>query len=807
MSAFPYPFPQPTNNQLTFGDSISNDVSVTIWTKRRWADNWTSDPTLDLLQISWNAAPNIPTATIRYRYGRTVERGAVSETTRTKKQWLGFYVKILVECSDGNRIWHGFVDDVADEQTGVIARAVPGDPPTVANEATGIQTFSCVGMIAALDRAPMERTYFRVSGQAFEWIPGTTWRVAWTAPQYNVADGKAREGKFGGLQLPRSRTTTTEPANKFGLPTIPDRNVYQHQFGGLYGVPADQTLEAWRLGEVLENLVAYNAPRVGVGSDFSPLADTGTTEPNPYKTAYVPVFIFDHDELNPPATTTQYADQFVPRIDCDGLTLKGALDRLLAPQNGHGYWVWVDETTTPHRVMVEPFTTITQAQAIADEITPNTNIVFPANSRVVNLTAATDAATAISIQQNGAQQYTAVVVEGSPRVVVCTIDTTGQLEPAWPQSLEDAYHAEIAGLNSAVMRQLQRMRDIRELPRFQPIGRHWRIRSTWDWKDSNPPVDVFQYLEPNHPLGTETRYLPFGLRLRLLSDLPFREGIDYAADPAAVRTSHQQARTPWRRAEVYAKTHESDATLTGKWICWSTKAVRDVLYDPNDPSYGIEARELANQMAVGLEIEVTGGFQGALAAGGGRVAPHVPKIDPAELRLTVAVQSDQVVQVIERNPTTRTLPSGNTPGTVNIDADRVKTIRLGDRFQQVVVMKDTIVGVNDNGPITVPARFTLRDDTPLATQFAKFAADYYFQPRSIVRVVSRRATARLWPGQIIGTVNANTAHAATCNAQISEVSLTMGVGTDGNYTAPTFTVQTSFGELDPLQFFPRLQGG
>lgn len=806
MSAFPYPHPQPTNNALTFGDSIGNDVSVTIYTKQRWADPWVADATLDLLQVSWNAAPNIPTATIRYRYGRVLEQGATVETTRTKKTWLGHYVKILAVCSDGNRVWHGFVDDLADEQGGLIPRTIPGDPPTIAAEAHGVQTLSCVGMIGALDRAPIERTYHRV-GADFA-IAGNTTRVAWSAPQFNVSDNKALENvsRFGGFQIAKTRTTTTEVARGFGIQNQ-DRNIYVHRFPGLYGITATTTADAWRLGDVLENLVALNAPRVGVGSDFAPLADV--QDPDDFKTAYVPVWIFDHDVLNPPNTTTQFADWFLPRFDAEGLTLKGALDRLLAPQNGHGYWVWVDETTTPNRLYVEPFTTITLPATIQDET--GTQQTFPANTRVVNLTAATDSATAISVQTNGAQQYTALVVEGAPKIVVFTIDTANQLEPAWPQALEDAYNAEIAGLNPAIMRQLQRMRDIRELPRYQPIGRHWRIKHTYNWQDSTPAVNVFQYTETNADPGFnfgKTDYYPFGLRLRLLSDLPFREGIDYAAaDTAAVRTAHESARTPWRRVEVYAKTHESDATLTGKWICWSTKAVRDVLYDPNDPSYGITAKELTNQMAVGLEIEVTGGYQGALAAGGGRVAPHVPKIDPAELRITVAAQSDQRAQVIKRNPATVTQPAGQTPGTVNIDADRVKTIRLGERFQSVVVMKDTIVAATDAGPVTVPARFTLRDDTPLATQFAEFAANYYFQPRAIVRVVSRRATAKLWPGQIIGTVNANTTHAATCNAQISEVALTMGVGVDGNYTAPTFTVQTSFGELDPLQFFPKLSGG
>lgn len=808
MTAFPYPFPQPTNNLLVFGDGIANDVSVSIYTKQRWAANWVLDDTLDPLSVSWNAAPNIPTATIRYRYGRVVEQGAIVETTRTKKTWLGDYVKIVVTCSDGNRIWHGFIDDLADEQGGIVARSVPGaefgDPPTLVNEATGIQTLSCVGMIAALDRAPMERTYQRV-GADFAFAGGTT-RVAWSAPQFNVSEHKAIEngGQFGGVQIAKSRTNTTELAPGFGIANQV-RNVYTHQFPGLYGIVQATQPDAWKLGDVLENLVAFNAPRVGVATQFAPLADV--QDPDDFKTAYVPVWIFDHDVLNPPDTTTQFADWFLPRLDCEGLTLKGALDRLLAPQNGHGYWVWVDETNTPHRVYVEPFTTITTAATIQDE--NGANQQFPANTRLVNLQAATDSSTAVSVQTNGSQQYTALVVEGSPKLVVLTIDTANQLEPGWPQSLEDAYNAEIAALNPAIMRQLQRMRDIRELPRYQPIGRHWRIKHTYNWQDSNPAADVFQYAEPNvDPLfANATRYFPFGGRLRLLSDLPFREGVDYsAANTATVKTAHESARTPWRRCEVYAKTHESDGTLTGKWNCWSTKAVRDVLYDPNDPTYGIQARELTNQMAVGLEIEVTGGYQGALAAGGGRVAPHVPKIDPAELRITVAAQSDQLAQVIERNRATVTQPAGATPGTVNIDADRIKTIRLGDRFQNVVVMKDTIVGVNDAGPVTVPARFVLRDDTPLATQFAKFAAQYYFQPRSIVRVVSRRATAKLWPGQIVGTVNAGTPHAATCNAQVSEVSLTMGVGVNGNYVAPTFTVQTSFGELDPLQFFPKLRG-
>lgn len=802
MPAYPYPHPQPTNNQLVFGDGLANDVSVAVYTRQRWADEWIADTMVDVLNVTWNAAPNIPTATLRYRYGRVVEQGAVIETTRTKKTWLGHYVKLVVTCADGNRIWHGFVDDLADEQTGIVTRytpgAEPGDPPTAIPEATGIQTISCVGMIAALDRTPIQRTYFEVAA-AFGPTGTETERVAWSAPVYNVSPTRAQADEFGGAKIPPSRSGGQVSALSFGIVGAANiRQVYQHKYPGVYGVQRASPASVWTLGDVLENLVAYNAPRVGVFDDDGLEKTVGT---DTGKSAFVPVWIFDHDLLDPPTTSTQYADWYEPRLDCDGLTLKGALDRLLNSSNGQGYFVWVDETQTPHRVWVEPFTTITTALVVQDEA--GANKTFPANPRLVNLQLSTDSATAVSVQSNGSQQYTAVVVQGAPEISVLTIETTTQLEPAWPITLQTEYEAEIAGLNPAIMRQLQRIRDLRELPKYQPIGRHYRIRQAYDFKSNT--ADVFRYQSQTTGQGL-TRYLPFPHRLRVLSELPLRQGIDYAAAAATVRTEHEKSRAPFRRLEVYAKTHESDGTLTGKWICWSTKAARDVLYDPNDPPYSIVATELRAQLELGLAIEVTGGYQGALAAGTDRIAPHVPKIDPVELRLTVAAQSDAPFAIVKRNPATIQAPQGATEGKEKIDADRTRVFDLGERLQRVEVLAGTIVGVNDAGPVTVPNRLTVRDDTPLAKQLAEFAATYYFTPRNIVRVVSRRATAKLWPGQIVGTVNASTPHAVTANAVISEVQLTLGVGLNGSYTAPTFTVQTSFGELDPLQFFPRLRG-
>jgi hypothetical protein len=795
---FPYPFPQPTAGALTFSDSLGDEVSADIYTKQRWSNSWTHQTQLDLLQVTWNAAPNVPIATLRYRYGRVLEKTATAETTRTKVNLLGYYVKIVVHGEDGDLIWHGFVDDVSDEQHGTVNRIVINpdpDPPTTLYEAAGVQTLSCVGMIAALDRSPLQRTYFQCTG-AFANNGTDLYRVAWSPPLYNMSpDGrKSMTDKFGQQKMPPTRASSQTTAPNFGAG--PTRQAYRHWFPGLYGQPNTNTADRWTLGDALENLAAYNAPRVGVYDDTG-TADTGVS-------AFVPVFIFDHDVLDPEnETVTQYADWFEPQLDCDGLTLKGALDKLLNPLAGQGYWVWVDETETPHRVYVEPFSSITTAVNMTNEA--GETKVFPANTRVVAVQTSTDSATAVTSQTSGATNYTSVLVTGAPMITVASVTIANQFANGWASTLQDAYDAEIASLNSAVLRDLQRMRDLREQGRYRSIGRNFVLKHTWDFKLGSTPRDVFLGpAEANSETFPAGRYLPFGMRMRLLDYLPFREGIDYAAaDTAALKTTHLQSRAPYRKAEIYARSFATDATLTGKFTCWSTKAERDVLYDPNDPAYSLKIDELVNEMAVGLQVDVVNGYQGALASGGGRVAPHVPKLDPAQLTFTVAMQSDLKVFARKRNPVS---VSGTTP---TIDADRVKLVDMGERLQYIEVLKDSVVSVNESGDTLrkVPEDFVLRDDTAQAKQIADFLATYYFQPRSIVRIKSRRVTAKLWPGQIIATLNAGTNHAVTANALITEVSVQMGVGVNGTYAKPTYTVQTAFGEIDPLQFFPRLTSG
>lgn len=787
---FTYPFPQPVGGVVTFDDAITQEVTYEIYTRQRWADSWAIDPQLDLLSVSWAAAPSEPTAVIRYRYGRCLEIGASVETTRAKKNLQGFYVKIVVFCADGQRVWFGFVQDVGDEQHGIVRRDVSNV------DATGVQTFACVGIIAALDRAPINRTYFQVT-TAFSRSGSDSFRSSWSAPAFNVSPTGRPSTEQQRFPATRSNSAFTVPSfTGAAVPSGDSRTAFRFVFDRLYGLGLNSGLR-WTLSSALEYLAAYNAPRVGVEDDNGPFDDG--------KSEFVPVWIFDHAQaFAAPNDVQQFPGWFEPILDCDRLTLKGALDRLLPREAGLGYTVWVDDTTTPNRIYVEPFTTVaSDITGLLDEGgTPRT---FPRNRRTVAIVCATDAATAVTAQTVGQTSYTAVQVVGAPYVAVCSLRIADQFSQGWETQLETDLAAEIAGLNTTKLRDLNRIRDIQALGRYRAINRQWRLLSTWDFRVSSPARDLFQ--DFNYPAG-QRRYLPWPNRLRILDGLPFREGVDYAAATVtAIRTAHNAARTPTRAAEVYARSHlqnfQATGVLAGKWVCWSNRADRDVLADMNEPPYRLTISELENDLMRGVSIDVENGPQEVLTGGGGRVAPHMPRIAPNELTLTVAIQSDRRFNVQKRNPA-----SINATDAL-IDADRVKVFDVGNRLQFIEVLKDTVVGINESADTLRQAAtdYVLRDDTALATQICEFLATYYFQPRAVIRLQSRRASARLWPGQIVTTVNASTPHAITANALISEVSITFGVGVNGTPTKPIMSVQTSFGELDPMQFFPQLSSG
>lgn len=770
-----YPIPQPPSDDMsiTFGSGIATDVSAVVFTRQRWANSWVQDDTLICEFVSWAAAPTIPTAVLHYRYGRVVERGATSETTRAKKSLGGYYVKIEVTCPDGVRKWVGFVDDVGDIQDGFVARVdTSGESPVTVQEPCGVQKFSCVGIIEAFNRDQIHTTYFHAI-TANETISGKNIAIGLSPPFFNPT------------KETRNRSDATKVVPNFtAAGSVPNRSTYVFH---AYDIYSQTTIEGdrWSTKDIVEYLCCYATPRDYQNKERIPLwLYVADSRPNPLP---------DYDE---------------PSLDCEGLTLRQALDKLLNDSKSLGYWAWYDEVN--NRVYIEPYT-LAESNYTVGASTIN------ANGRQITMSNA-DPATQFTVQRKESDFANQVVIQGARRQVIATLRIDTHIVKAWELGLETEFAAAVVLLDPAVLEDLHQIRDLRSQGKWRAIDRNFKISPTWNFKTptlAGGSEDLFIIDQPDFTKTYTTedaRYLPFPHRLKLLSLLPLKEGIAYQTGD--VLDAHKNSRQPYRDLEAYGKKH-GDAwdgnTLSGDKTCWSKKGRRHILYSDTDPDYELSIRPFRGdgdptstakknrELGWGVEIDVNGAFQGVLgsdtAIGSGNAAPHIPRLPREQIDLTIAFEDDR--KIAEAYPATA-------PSTV--DSVRRRIYDFGNRFQMIDIANYTVVGVDTatDAYLQTSTRKSIRDDRAEMLELAQQIARYYSTPRNVLRGASRRSTAWLWPGMLITASNPSTTHASTVNCVVTEVSISMPVG-NGGPVKPTFQFVTQRGELDPLAYLPEVE--
>lgn len=777
-----YPNPQPSSNSFTFGDAVGFDVSATVFIRQRWGDVWQASDKLVCTSVNWAASPTVPTATLVYRYGQALEQDGSTINVRPKLSLPGWYVRIEVNCPDGLRLWHGFIDDVGDEPNGFVKRGAIQDP-------VGTQTFSCVGMIAALDRSPILNCYFKTS-EASQGPSLDEMRVANSAPHFNpkttIAMERGHEKQiknkagFAPVDVPY---TLYQPATPPAYPAIlPNaaRKAFVFHWANLYGAPTDKP-EYWSPREIVKYLVAFHGPRDELNKERIPVwlyEDSGITETD-----------------RPLPTWGQ------PELDCQGKTLKEALDELMSQKNSLGYWAWVEDST--NRLMIEPFTV---AEA---DLSIGTGKTIKANQKWLNVMAAGDPSTAFTMQSNVSALANQVVIRGAKRVVVCelTIETvfpldTCPLEIGWTSAEQAAYEAEFPdGGAGETLRSIYSRRDALEQGKYRHLYRNFVIGKNWNWKTVLPNAeDIFRNDDPDVSatyVNDNSRYLPYPLRMRILSSLPFKEGIDFVnlSNGESVVANLASVR-PFRDIEVYGKTHGETwntvaGTMTGKPCLWSHHMKRDILYDTNDPDYTLDPKPLANDYGLGLRVDVSGASQ--LIFSPTDPAPHISRLPKNSLLFVVAIEDDRHV-------------SQHWPATsLAVDGVLRRVFEFGEAYQLIEIAKNATLGITATTIEKNASRFFLRDDRDKMLELAKQLHKWYSTSRNIIRVTSRRSTAKLWPGQLFKKINPSTGHETDSNCVVTEVALTLPIGTPDSPGKPTFSIVTSRGEVDPLFFEPRLR--
>jgi hypothetical protein len=120
-------------------DSLSFAGAQRVYTRQRWADEWTLQGNLWCEEASWSLLPAMPSASFTLRYGRVLAHGSSSWSTQAKLAIGGYYIKVEFDCEDGTISWVGFIDQLADEQGGITSSI-----------AYGTQRFVALGMAQLL---------------------------------------------------------------------------------------------------------------------------------------------------------------------------------------------------------------------------------------------------------------------------------------------------------------------------------------------------------------------------------------------------------------------------------------------------------------------------------------------------------------------------------------------------------------------------------------------------------------------------------------------------------------------------------
>lgn len=779
-----YPNPQPTAGAFAFNDSLAYEVSCAVYTRQRWANTWTEQPQIICTSVTWAASPTISTAQLQYRYGQVLEIGEETESLRPKKSLGGYFVKIRVTCPDGVRRWYGFVDDTADEQAGYIKRiAIEDSIPVTYFDPHGTQTFSCVGILEVLNRDQISTTYFQAT-TANETLTGQNIAIALSPPFFNPTEETRNRGN----------SLVTVPS--FTGSSVDARQTYLFHAKGIYNrTDADQR---WSTRNIAEYLVAYASPR-----DYANLEK-------------IPVKLFIPATVSP--SIHPLPDYDFPSLDCEGLTLKEALDKLLSANNSLGYWAWVDESTTPDTIYLEPFTIVEADYTIGAS-------ALPRNARRITVTNDKDPATAFTLQRNESAYANQIVCFGARKQLIVTLRVLTEIIEGWPLTLPADFDDYVGPSFGSTPEDVYAVRDMRETGRFRILDRLFKLGTSWNFKyPLDPPAsgseDCFRIDQDDYTENFTTsgaRYLPFPYRLKILNFLPLKEGIAYESGDQT--TNHKDGRGKYRDLEAYGKKHGETwdgTTLAGPWNCWSHRGARDILYTNYDPSYYLEINPVRGfdgidssikkknqELSWALEINVVGAFQGVFnasdARGSGDAAPHLPELPPAQISITLALEEDRKLCAY--------YPSA-APSTV--DGVRRRYFEFGDRFQAIELANDAVVGVDidANSLVRRDGRTFVRDDSAellkVATQLAKF----YNTVRNVLRINSRRATATLWPGQLVTQANTTLTggftnyHNTTVNCAITEISISFPLSNSSTPGKPIFSVVTSKGEIDPLAFLP-----
>lgn len=738
---------------VTFGSDTQFAGTYRLYAKARWADAWVIEERAVLNSVTISAQPSVPTASFSYRYGPALERDATTWAMRNKVNIEGWFIAIEIDTPESIAAgdvslchqWVGYVDAVAESERG----AVLYDGVL---RATGLQQFSCVGIINALAFEQVDRTFFNSNAT------GTVKaEIALSPPIFNrlVTDRETDDD-----DRPEQSRATAKIAEPTGGPTAKS---FLHIFQKVYGRNNDtDTFNAWSTRDICEHLIDRYAPRDFEGESIIK-------------------FRWKSDAL------AKLPDADRPMLDCTGKNLLQCLDELITASKLLGYYATYVLDTGVQWIELNTYT-LTETAITTDDYT------VPANADTVDLMLFEDPATSYTTQFNLSQLYNQVLARGAKRQVVATLNigasNSGHFTPAWSSTLSTARNDKITAVSSSLplADQIEKKLQIYDSPQFAAVDSAFVLRTnTWNFQ-----VGAIRLFEQEKDIeGTDQDYYPSPQHLRVLENLPLLENINYTAGFSQTALGVR----PRRFLEMqvfspeYSITTGAPTVLTphaSNLMYWGNRHKRTYYWTAAQPPFSIEAKPLKN--AIGVALKVNGASQYQLwndtdSRVSSTLVPHLPFIALRELKVTLALEEDRRLE--QRWPATVTA----------LDAVRRLYIDVPN-CQKNRILAGTLLWT-DNQVYSVPTTTTIRDDTTKLLSIAKRAAAWFTQPRKILRVRTARTTSGVKLGKLIEKIETATVQEQTINTVVTQLAFSFSDRAPGS-----MEIETQSGQLDPLAFLP-----
>lgn len=717
-----------------------------VYLRERWSDDWEEQENLFATEVIWNAAPEMPTATLLWRYGRGMLAGEAALAIKERLAKSRWFVKIEIDGqfvqggSSDKLTWHGTLEVEADHWAGVRDEppATEGGQPEPFE--SGTQELIAHGLELLLARTPViESVYYD-----------------------DVVDTERRIGRGLAFNAGGKPNRTSAPFD--------DRY--------LFSVQTPPNVQYWYTRAAVEYLLLECAPRAANGASIL------NWKVDPDFLAQLP----NWDRIG---------------VETHGKSVFDVLNELIPRQRLMGWTLAVDPDTDD--IWLRPFTFAHEDIDVGEgnKLLANTRL------RKVVLDRGPGEAVAIKTSA-AEQFDQIVVQGRRRRICFSVCHDNDTLELGWKSADETAYEAgaSTAGDYPAATEIEDRRRrdaDARAAHKLSEVYARYKLPAAWDYHVGDPVAGGAAELF----IVPEQGELPYPLECFLMPTLPLLSNRDYSGTKIEDDTVGERGDAPAVELVpcVYFPIPEDTSRYVRGDQIATVAALAN--YDSRR-DFSVSVRVADNSRAVEVLVQGGPQHLIATADFTGLAHDYEPGneswFDWQDMVLTLAIEEDRFAEARwPSDDTMALLISGPAE-----DAVRRKVIDAGNSYRLDWIVKGTIVEVEatTGEPVQVEVDdgdgAFINDDRPALEAVARVAHAWYGTPRKALTFSSRRVGSALQIGDLITTLGE--AFPVEIRSVVTQMQVTIprvegaSVGEPGP-TSIEYT--TAYAELDPLQLAPR----